>query len=99
VGICFSKIRTLIFPLEPLAENIYLPLRAGGTIAQARAGSGALRSVGLSNQAIIDPSSSLRWSAATGGGILGLVLNPAIQYCLADEPTGELDSKTTQQIY
>lgn len=96
VGIVFQQ-KNLI-PTLTAWENVYLPLRYTRRKRQLKReqATEALRLVGLGDRADHRPSQLSGGEQQRVAIARALVLSPAL--VLADEPTGELDSKTGHQI-
>jgi putative ABC transport system ATP-binding protein len=96
IGLVFQQ-KNLI-PTLTAIENVFLPFRykRGKRRIQQEQAMEALRLVGLTERANHLPSKLSGGEQQRVAIARALVLSPAI--VLADEPTGELDSKTGQQI-
>jgi putative ABC transport system ATP-binding protein len=96
IGLVFQQ-KNLI-PTLTAIENVFLPFRykRGKRRIQQEQAMEALRLVGLTERADHLPSKLSGGEQQRVAIARALVLSPAI--VLADEPTGELDSKTGQQI-
>lgn len=96
VGLVFQQ-KNLIPTLTAL-ENVFLPFRyqRGKKREQLEQATEALRLVGLIDRAEHLPNRLSGGEQQRVAIARALVLNPAV--VLADEPTGELDTKTGQQV-
>ena len=99
VGFVWQQTARNLVPYLTAAENVVLPLALAGTPRRTRAARAAelLELVGV-------PHVADRRPAACSGGeqqrvaiAVGLANAPAV--LLADEPTGELDTTSSQQVY
>lgn len=84
-----------LLPLLTLEENVELQLRLAGKYESARVNR-ILRDVGLESHARNRPAQLSGGEAARAGLAVALAADPEI--VLADEPTGEVDAQTEQQI-
>jgi putative ABC transport system ATP-binding protein len=95
IGFVFQEFN--LIPTLTAAENVLLPLRYGPTRSDGRERALALlHRVGLSERATHRPSELSGGEQQRVAIARALVNEPAV--ILADEPTGELDSTTSDQI-
>lgn len=96
LGFVFQRVN--LIPILSAAENIELPMEVAGVPPQERRerAMALLESVGLEKRANHRPAQLSSGEQQRVGIARSLANNPAI--ILADEPTGNLDSKTTKEI-
>jgi ABC-type lipoprotein export system ATPase subunit len=99
VGFVFQQTAANLLPYLTAAENVALPLRATGTPARARRDRAAhlLDVLGVAGQADRRPDQMSGGQQQRVAIAVALANDP--QLVLADEPTGELDSATSAEVY
>ena len=94
LGFVFQSFNLL--PRMSAVDQVALPLLYRGAVNRRRAAMAALRMVGLENRAHHKPTQLSGGQQQRVAIARALVGNPTI--ILADEPTGALDSKTSQDV-
>jgi putative ABC transport system ATP-binding protein len=99
VGFVFQQTAANLLPYLTAAENVALPLRATGTAARTRRDRAAhlLDVLGVAGQADRRPDQMSGGQQQRVAIAVALANDP--QLVLADEPTGELDSATSAEVY
>jgi ABC-type lipoprotein export system ATPase subunit len=99
VGFVFQQTAANLLPYLTAAENVALPLRATGTPTRARRdrASHLLDVLGVAEQADRRPDQMSGGQQQRVAIAVALANDP--QLVLADEPTGELDSATSAEVY
>jgi ABC-type lipoprotein export system ATPase subunit len=99
VGVVWQQAARNLVPYLTAAENVVLPMALAGTPRRARAARAAelLAMVGVAGVADRRPAACSGGEQQRVAIAVGLANAPAV--LLADEPTGELDTTSSQQVY